>query len=500
MEESGTVKAHFTLAPLRGIWTDTGAQRAFALMLIIAVTLLVLWPTTATLLTRWSDTVTRAYTHGALVPLMCAFIAWHRRAQFAAVSVAPSLFAFGVTLALGVAWLVAYRAGITIGHQALLPLICIALAWTIFGWPLVRRALLPLGFLFFTIPLWDALVPGLQWASTLAVRGMLSVIGIPVYFDGLEFQIPAGRFEIAGGCSGLHFFIVALAIAAFYGELHRDTRRTRIKLLVLAALAALLTNWVRIAIIIVAGHETDMRHYLVSGEHYSFGWGMFAVAMAIYFFIVRRWPVSAAPELVEEPARGIAVPARGVALAAAGLLLPALPVWLDANIATAAAVSRHVLPEQVDGWQGRGAVFAAPPRFDNADVTQSLEFESRGETVQAFSAAYRQQMQGKELGQFSNAPLGERVAPVSRPRVSADGAWLAIEGRDRAGGRWLVFLQYRVGERVFLDTHRAQIFYGITSLWSDPVSSALVLRAPCGASCDAARVSLERFAGRLARP
>ena len=46
-----------------------------------------------------------------------------------------------------------------------------------------------------------------------AVRVLLRTVGIPAYFDGLQFQIPAGSFEIAGGCSGLHFLIVALAIA-----------------------------------------------------------------------------------------------------------------------------------------------------------------------------------------------------------------------------------------------------------------------------------------------
>ncbi len=497
MQESGTYKSPLPLAAVRAAGPGVGAWRAAALALVIVATMLALWPTTETLLVRWTDTVTRSYTHGPLILVMAFIIAWRNRADYAAVAVAPSPFAMVLAAGLGVVWLVSVRAGISIAHQALLPLICISLAWSLFGFALTRRALLPLAFLYFAIPVWDTLVPALQWASTLAVRGVLSVIGIPVYFDGLEFQIPAGRFEIAGGCSGLHFFIVAIAIATFYGELHRDSARTRIKLIVYAALAALLTNWVRIAIIIMAGHLTDMQHYLVSGEHYSFGWIMFAVAMAIYLAIVRRWPGN--PEPVAAPAQaGVAIPAGGVLLAAAALLLPAVPAWLDANVADEEAALAQALPPRIDGWQSRADAFAAPPRFANADDIRQFVFESRGESVQAFSAVYRQQLQGKELGGFENAPLGERFVPVDRPRVSDD--WLGFEARDRAGRRWWVLLRYRVGERDFLDPRRAQIFYGLSSLWSDPVSSAIVLRAACEPDCEAARATLDRFSAQLARP
>ena len=41
-----------------------------------------------------------------------------------------------------------------------------------------------------------------------------------------------------------------------------------------------LTNWCAFFIIVVAGHLTDMQHHLVTDEHYSFGWYMFAGMMA----------------------------------------------------------------------------------------------------------------------------------------------------------------------------------------------------------------------------
>lgn len=490
MEDTGTLKAPLTLE--RTLPGSIAAVRAIVLIAVVLLTFAALWPTTASLIERWSDTVSRAYTHGSLILLISCVLVWRRRASFSSIDVRHSWPAFAATAALGLLWLVVFRGGVQIGHQLLLPLICFGMIWTIFGYALTRRVLFPVAYLYFALPIWDLINPLLQWVSVFAVRGVLSLLGIPVYFDGLELQLPAGRFEIADGCSGLHFFIVGLAIAALYGEWHSDTRGTRVRLLVLGALFALATNWIRIAIIIVAGHLTQMQHYLVSGEHYTFGWVMFAVAMAVFFLIVRRWPaVAASPPPEAKPAR-IAVPPMGIALAAVALLLPASLPWIDGNRGAEAQLAVHVLPPAVAGWS-RSDTSAPAPRFINADHAGQGSYQSGGDVVQAFSAAYLQQMQGRKLADFGNQPLGEGLVPASRAQVIGDGAWLQMEARDRAGDRWLVRLRYRVDDYASADLRRTQLVYGVASLTGNPVSSAQVLRAACDGNCDSARAVLDRF-------
>jgi exosortase A len=492
MEDTGTFKSLPLAQPLPAS-ASTGAVRAITLISVVLLTFAVLWPTTASLIERWSDTVSRAYTHGSLILLIACVLVWRRRASFAPVTVRHSWAAFAVTAALGLLWLVVFRSGIQIGHQLLLPLICFGLVWTIFGRAMTRRVLFPIGYLYFALPVWDLINPLLQWVTVFAVRGFLSLLGIPVFFDGLEFQLPAGRFEIADGCSGLHFFIVGLAIAALYGEWHSDTRAMRLRLLALGALFALATNWIRIVIIFIAGHLTQMQHYLVSGEHYTFGWMLFAVAMTGYFLIVRRWPAAAASApAVVDTATVVRVPAAGVALAAAALLLPATLPWIDGNRGDVAGLARHALPSAVPGWW-RTAVVAHAPRFVNADATDSASYQSGSVEVQAFSAAYLQQMQGRELADFENRPLGEGLASASGVSLLGDGAWLETQARDRAGGRSLVRVSYRVDDYSSARLRRAQLVYGVASLTRDPVSSALVLRARCAQNCDSARAALDRF-------
>ena len=310
------------------------------------------------------------------------------------------------------------------------------------------------------------------------MRGVLSLIGLPVYFDGLHFQIPAGVFEIAGGCSGLHFFIVGIAIAVFYGELHRDRLATRVKLVALAIVMALLTNWLRIAIIIIAGHLTDMRHYLVSGEHYTFGWAMFAVAMTIYFLIVRRWTAEAAVAAAA-PAPAAPLAPLGVALACITLALPGLWQWLDTNRASAESVARGDLPRAVAGWRE----VAAPPEprpaeFINADGFAARTFYGDGAPVDVYRAFYLHQEQGRELAGYANRPQGPDMQARSNV-VAPDGRWREIKAQYLDGDDWLVWYVYRVGESRYVDALRAQLRYGVASLGDNPVSAALVLRTRC---------------------
>jgi len=467
---------------------SSGLARVILGVAAVVGAFLALWPTTMSLSERWADTVTRAYTHGSLVPFIVAFLIWRRKDLLEKVPVAPSWLAFIAGILMGILWLICVRAGIQIAHQALLPVIAALAIWAAMGSAALRCLAVPLAYLYFTVPLWDAINPALQWASAYAVRGLVSLIGIPVYFDGLNFQIPAGVFHVAGGCSGLHFFIVAAAVAVFYGELHRDKLATRIKLVALALAFALITNWLRIAIIIYFGHKTDMQHHLVADEHYSFGWGMFAVAMVAYFLIVRRWQAPAEPAGAGETAASAAsLRPVAVLLAAAVLALPAAWYWLDDNRADAQ-------DEGVDAGSSQRSPRA--PEFVGADHQVAADFVRAGKhedpAVEVFVATYLEQKQGRELAGFGNRPEGQDLERQSRV-VSPGGRFFEIKARDGADVDWLIWTQYRIDDRTFVDALPASVYYGALSLWRDPLSLAVVARTPCSPDCPAARARLEAW-------
>ena len=232
------------------------------------------------------------------------------------------------------------------------------------------------------------------------------------------------------------------------------------KLVALAIVMALLTNWLRIAIIIVAGHLTDMQHYLVSGEHYTFGWAMFAVAMAIYFLIVRRWTAEASVA-ADAPVPAAPLAPLGVALACVTLALPGSWQWLDTNRASAPSAARGDLPAAVAGWRAVAAPGEPrPAEFINADGSTARTFYGDGAPVDVYRAFYLHQEQGARTRRVRQSAAGPGHAGALERRL-AGRALARNQGAVPDGDDWLVWYAYRVGENRDVDALRAQLRYGV---------------------------------------
>ena len=174
-----------------------------------------------------------------------------------------------------------------------------------FGWAVGRLLLFPAAYLYFAMPIWYP--APLQDLTVLAMHGLLRITGPPALFTGDVIHIPNGTFRIEEGCSGVHFMIVGLAVAALYGEKQRDPWRIRAWQLALMAALAVLANWVRVYTVIEAGYLTDMQSYLVRVSHYGFGWAVFAATLVVFFWLVTRFGPdtvpAAAPVVSFPPAR-----------------------------------------------------------------------------------------------------------------------------------------------------------------------------------------------------
>jgi exosortase A len=147
-----------------------------------------------------------------------------------------------------------------------------------FNWYIV----FPAAFLIFIFPFWGVLVPLLQNISIAAVTYMMGFTGVPTYVEAEFVTIPAGVFEIAGGCSGLRYMIVSLAIGSLFIFLNiRDTKRAALFLMI-TILGALLTNWIRITALILIGEYTNMESSLME-DHNTFGWYLYVPFMILLF-------------------------------------------------------------------------------------------------------------------------------------------------------------------------------------------------------------------------
>ena len=480
----------------RNAFLDAWLIPGIVLLLVVAG-FFALRPSAVALVTQWENTDNTTYTHGFLIAGICLWLLVRRREQLSATPVnlnVPAAIALGV---LSVVWLIAVRSGIQVLHELLLPVLLWLAVCAALGFRAALVSAFAIGYLVFAIPVWGLGNEVLQTLTVKAVDAALRTTGVTAYVTGNLVHLASGTFEIAGGCSGLHFFIVGLALAALYGEVNLDTLKVRLKVLALAASLSILTNWVRVYVIILAGDLTDMQHYLVRVDHYKFGWMVFAAMMVIFFLIVRKLPPP--PERAAEISAPVAERSvlRLSSTAALALLALAIgPLWNGfAPVRAATLAEGSLLPPGSGNWVGPAAVKDREwqPVFVGADRVEQGQYLGSGRTVQMYSAVYARQAQERELISYQNSVIGDEAAEiVSVVRIEPKGPAIetVVEGERRQAVIWHF---YRVGTARTTRAIAAQLRYGIASLTGASLSRVVALRAQCTSDCEAARAALKDF-------
>ena len=470
---------------------------------LVGLAALAFWPSVAVLSALWTDFDDTTLTHGFLIVAVCLWLIFHARHRIATASVRPLIAANVALLGCGLAWLIFWRAAIQDLHVLLFPALIWLAVLAAFGWPIARLLAFPLAWFCFALPVWSYLEEPLRDLTTYAVGVLAWVTGLPAYIEGNTVTIPSGVFEIAGGCSGKHFLVVGLATAALQGEIMRDSPRRRLLLLAVMGGLALLSNWLRVFTIILAGHLTDMQHYLITVEHYWYGWALFVVVILLFTWFTSR--PRAAGQGDEPPvsvalgsSRALAGPYAATALAL--VAVPALGYTIYTRPDVRSAGLPPAMPAVSDGWSGPFLVEDTPwrPVFTGADGEwQAIYRHADGYEVEAYAVIYHAQRQGAELIGMGNSVLGHGGLKSESERiVVVDGdRYREIVAIGPQAERSLIVWSYDIAGRQFVHALPAQLWYGVRSLVRPARASLLALRIQCRTSCDAARAALERFIG-----
>ena len=471
----------------------------FGLALIVA---LIFWPSVQVYGEQWDDFKNLTYTHGWLILAVCVALVLRSRREIAAAGAAPwppALLALAACIFL---WLVCYRASIQDAHITVFPAIFWLAAAAAFGPAVARLLFFPVAFFYFAVPSWSQLATPLQSLTVVAMRVLLGITGPPALIFGDRIQIASGTFVVEEGCSGLHFMIVGLAVAALHGELRRDSPRIRTVQLALIGALALLANWVRVYVIIQAGYLTHMHSYLLRNP-YWFGWGVFALALLAFFKLSARFEPAISAESAPAALPGAPGAARAdlTGLAIVLAVLVALPAASTAarrmHPAAAAAAPLDNGPRSTwsaalvdihSSWQ---------PRFRGADQQQRLAFlDAAGDTVEVFTVSYRQQTQDAKLLSMANSLAGSDllVGPEATVKTRA-GEFLETEVADLEPPHYvyLIWARYRSAGRDFARPLPAQLWYGVNATVSHPSAALIAFRCPCRPDCDRARRTLTDF-------
>ena len=130
----------------RGMQTERGLasrQRALVLALfalVVASILLLLWPTTSSMVEIWQQS--SAYGHCYLVIPIALWMAWRESATFSA-PLTPSWLGLLVVAAIGFIWLLAELASVAVVTQFAAIGMIVATVLAVFGWTWARRLAFP---------------------------------------------------------------------------------------------------------------------------------------------------------------------------------------------------------------------------------------------------------------------------------------------------------------------------------------------------------------------
>ncbi len=467
--------------------------------LIVAVHA-VYWPMTAALWTYWLEPYVGG--QGVLVAALALWLVYRQRDALAVAPVRSVRWAIVLVVLLSIATLVLWRAGIQTLYFMLLPLLILGAVFAAFGATVARLLLVPVGYLYFAMPAWQLLTPYLQGATVRALGVLTWLFGLPATVQGTLISFPNGvTFEVTPLCSGVGFLVQGLAVATLLGELERASIARRLKLFGSMIVVALITNWARALIIIQLGYTTQMRHVLASRNHVLFGWVIFVCVLVAFVWIATRAPPPprpVPPEAVSTHAPSFA----GYLAAVAALTVPPVLLYFVAASSDAPATTTALqwpagradwhgpLADSNPGWR---------PVFIGADAKSYTVYQGRsGESVEALAIGYAYQTQAAKLVSENNSLLGADLTQLTSQLIGGDGQrYDEMVVADREGRRSVIWSVYDIGGRTFVTPILSQLWYGLSSLTSQPYSVLFAFRAQCVPTCPAARARLADFARHL---
>lgn len=256
---------------------------------LVLLTIAAYLPTASSFVNIWTNADNPTYSHGFLllgVSIFFVFRTWKKLRN--RIRLRPSVFGVIGIILISLTWFIAEIGNIQIVQLLTLLLIIIFLFISILGLQQTKLFLFPLLIIIFAIPIWDFLNIYLRIIATVAVGTLLKATGILSVVEGFNILLPNGTFLVTPGCSGLGQFITALSIGFIYVFMQPMRWLTSIIFIAAAAFIAIITNIIRIYIVVVSGYLTDMQHYFVTVDHVKLGWVVFAVGIFFYLFLANR--------------------------------------------------------------------------------------------------------------------------------------------------------------------------------------------------------------------
>ncbi|MCS3904332.1 exosortase [Methylohalomonas lacus] len=228
------------------------------------------------------------YGHGLLVAATSLFLTFRALNVKRYDPISPNWYYALPLLLLSMLLEVAAVIGVELVQYLLLPVIILLSFALVAGTGEAKRIVVPLGLLYFAIPLWDHLNNALLALTTVVVQYLVQLSGITAHITGNSIFIPSGEIMIVSGCSGIRYFIIGSFLGVLGSYLNCITLKRQLLLITAAVFLSLLANWVRVYIIILIAYFSEMQSPLVD-DHEMLGWVVFLLFILPLLILSSRY-------------------------------------------------------------------------------------------------------------------------------------------------------------------------------------------------------------------
>ncbi|MFP4647896.1 MAG: exosortase A [Halorhodospira sp.] len=462
----------------------------------------------------WSRSET--FAHGFLIVPIVLFLVYRLRHQLAAQLPRVQPLALVPITGLVLLWVLGAMVDVdSVRHFAAVLLIP-AIVWLVLGNAVAWTLLFPLAYLIFAVPFGAFLVPPLMDLTADFTVWAVQQSGIPVYREGLSFELPTGRWSVVEACSGIRYLIASVALGTLYAYLVYRSWLRRLVFLAVSFLVPILANGLRAYMIVMMGHLSGME-LAVGVDHLIYGWVFFGLVIALMFWLGTFWREDRLISAGEEPegcsggssrsrpggsgsGTCSAAAVAGIVLAGASLVAagPLYAAWMNQRD-LGAITGLEAAELEIAGWE---AAEADPwePGYRNARATLHQHYvDGQGVPVGVYVGYYREQFRHGNMITWSNTMAGrdrdtwqQRAAGLASVKDWTRPSQFELKGPDR---RILAWRWYWVMDRLTTSPYEVKAWEALSRLLGGRDDAALVvLYAPYHSEPETVEPALRRFA------
>jgi len=203
------------------------------------------------------------YSHAFLIPFVSAFLIWQKRDQLKGLH--PEVSWLGLIIIVFAALLHIFGTILYVFSVSGFSIffLIIGAALFLFGKEITKKISFPLAYLIFMFPLPLAILTAISFPMKILVAkagvAVVRLLGVSVLRQGFTLTIPAGELVVGNPCSGIRSLIAFLALGAVLAYLQKASNTRKIILFFLAIPIALMSNMLRVPLLIFIAHLWGMK-------------------------------------------------------------------------------------------------------------------------------------------------------------------------------------------------------------------------------------------------